>query len=242
MTFLSVIDWSAVLKIIVLDVMLGVDNAVVIALACAALPAAHRLRALLLGTLGAVVLRGVLLAAANYLMDIPYLKIAAGAYLLYIGYKLLAASDDDDPTVKQSDKVLAAVWTIVVADLMMSLDNVLAVAAAAHSSTAHSTLYAVAGVCVSIPVIVFGASVLTSLMDRFPLIVWFGGGLLGWVGAEMIFSDALLAPYADYASLPVASYAVPVANLAGFVLVVCTAYLMRRRAGQKQHQQADAAV
>lgn len=242
MTFLSVIDWSAVLKIIVLDIMLGVDNAVVIALACAALPAAHRLRALLLGTLGAVVLRGVLLAAANYLMDIPYLKIAAGAYLLYIGYKLLAASDDDDPTVKQSDKVLAAVWTIVVADLMMSLDNVLAVAAAAHSSTAHSTLYAVAGVCVSIPVIVFGASVLTSLMDRFPVIVWFGGGLLGWVGAEMIFSDALLARYADYASLPVASYAVPVANLAGFVLVVCAAYLMRRRAGQKQHQQADAAV
>ncbi|MDO5948142.1 YjbE family putative metal transport protein [Burkholderia cepacia] len=242
MTFLSVIDWSAVLKIVVLDIMLGVDNAVVIALACAALPVAYRLRALLLGTLGAVVLRGVLLAAANYLMDIPYLKIAAGAYLLYIGYKLLAASDDDDPTVKQSDKVLAAVWTIVVADLMMSLDNVLAVAAAAHSATAHSTLYAVAGVCVSIPVIVFGASILTSLMDRFPVIVWLGGGLLGWVGAEMIFSDALLARYADYASLPVANYAVPVANLAGFGLVVCAAYLVRRRAGQKQRQQADAAV
>lgn len=242
MTFLAVIDWSAVLKIIVLDIMLGVDNAVVIALACAALPAALRLRALLLGTLGAVVLRGLLLAAANYLMDIPYLKIAAGAYLLYIGYKLLAASDDEDPTVKQSDKVLAAVWTIVVADLMMSLDNVLAVAAAAHTSGAHSTLYAVAGVCVSIPVIVFGAGMLTSLMDRFPVIVWLGGGLLGWVGAEMILTDALVAPYADFASLPLAGLTLPFANLAGFLLVVGAAYLTRRRAGQKQPQQADAAV
>ncbi|WP_321935300.1 YjbE family putative metal transport protein [Paraburkholderia sp. J8-2] len=242
MTFLSVIDWSAILKIVVLDIMLGVDNAVVIALACAALPAALRLRALLLGTLGAVVLRGVLLAAADYLMDIPYLKIAAGVYLLYIGYKLLAASEDDDPNVKQYDKVLAAVWTIVVADLMMSLDNVLAVASAAHSSTAHSTLYAVAGVCVSIPVIVFGAGVLTSLMDRFPVIVWFGGGLLGWVGAEMLLSDAFLSRYADYATLPIAGYAVPLANLGGFVLVVGAAYFMRRRAGQKQPQQADAAA
>ena len=79
-------------------------------------------------------------------------------------------------------------------------------------------------------------------MDSFPVIVWFGGGLLGWFGAEMIFSDALLARYADYASLPVSSYAVPVANLAGFVLVVSTAYRMRRRASQKQHQQADAAA
>jgi YjbE family integral membrane protein len=241
MTFLSAIDWSAILKIVALDIMLGVDNAVVIALACAALPAALRRRALLLGTAGAVALRGVLLAAANYLMDIPYLKIAAGAYLLYIGYKLLTVNDDD-PTVKQHDKVLAAVWTIVVADLVMSLDNVLAVAAAAHSSTAHSTLYAVAGVCMSIPVIVFGAGILTSLMDRFPVIVWFGGGLLGWVGAEMMLSDALLSRFADDTSLSLAGHNVPLANLAGFLLVVCAAYLMQRRAGQKQHQQSDAAV
>lgn len=240
MTLLSVIDWSAVLKIIALDCMLGVDNAVVIALACAALPAALRLRALLLGTLGAIVLRGVLLAAANYLMDVPYLKIGAGVYLFYIGYKLLAAGDEEDPEVKQSDKELAAVWTIVIADLMMSLDNVLAVAAAAHSSTAHSMLYAVGGVCVSIPVIVFGASVLTSLMDRFPVIVWFGGGLLGWVGAEMALSDALLTRYSSTASLPVAGHTIPLANVIAFALVIAAAYLKRRSAAQKDHQQADA--
>ncbi|WP_233873473.1 TerC family protein [Paraburkholderia adhaesiva] len=113
MTFVSVIDWSAILKIVVLDIMLGVDNTIVIALACAALPAVLRLRALLLGTLGADVLRGVLLAAANYVMDIPYLKITAGAYLLYIGYKLLVAGNDDNPTVEQHDTVLASIWTII---------------------------------------------------------------------------------------------------------------------------------
>ncbi|QGZ65443.1 YjbE family putative metal transport protein [Paraburkholderia acidisoli] len=233
MSFLSVIDWSAISRIVVLDIMLGVDNAVVIALACAALPAALRLRALLLGTAGAVVLRAALLGAANFLMDIPYLKIAAGAYLLYIGYKLLASQEDDDPEIKQNDKVLAAVWTIVVADLMMSLDNVLAVAAAAHTAAAHSTIYAIAGVCLSIPVIVFGAGALTKLMDRFPVIVWLGGGLLGWVGVEMALSDTFFKPYAAAFSVAVQGLEVPVAEVLGFAAVVLAAWVARRRAARK---------
>jgi YjbE family integral membrane protein len=231
LNYLSVVDWSALVKIIVLDIMLGVDNAVVIALACAALPAALRTRAMLLGTVGAVALRAVLLAGADYLMGLPYLKLVAGAYLLYIGYKLLAAGDDEDPNVKQHDKVLAAVWTIVVADLMMSIDNVLAVAAAAHSSDAHSTIYAIAGVCFSIPVIVFGAGLLTKVMDRFPVIVWLGGGLLGWVGVEMAISDPLLASYGTLNAVTPFGRSLPLANwleVFGFLLVIVAALVSRR--------------
>ncbi|MEX3984030.1 YjbE family putative metal transport protein [Paraburkholderia sp. EG287A] len=228
MNYLSMVDWSALVKIITLDIMLGVDNAVVIALACAALPAALRMRAMLLGTVGAVVLRALLLACADFLMGLPVLKLVAGAYLLYIGFKLLAAGDDEDPNVKQHDKVLAAVWTIIVADLMMSIDNVLAVAAAAHSSDAHSTIYAIAGVCFSIPVIVFGAGLLTKVMDRFPVIVWFGGGLLGWVGVEMAISDPLVVPYASWTTATYLGHTLPLAEALGFLLVVLAAWVSRR--------------
>ncbi|MBK3780386.1 YjbE family putative metal transport protein [Paraburkholderia aspalathi] len=233
MNYLSMVDWGAFSKIIVLDIMLGVDNAVVIALACAALPAALRLRAMLLGTVGAVLLRAVLLAAADFLMGLPYLKLVAGIYLLYIGYKLLAAGDDEDPNVTQHNKVLAAVWTIVVADLMMSIDNVLAVAAAAHSSEAHSTIYAIAGVCFSIPVIVFGAGLLTKVMDRFPIIVWLGGGLLGWVGVEMAISDPLVTPYGYWITAPHFGHDLPLVELLGFLVVVFAALISRRHAARK---------
>jgi YjbE family integral membrane protein len=235
------VDWSAFVKIIVLDIMLGVDNAVVIALACAALPAALRLRALLLGTLGAVLLRAVLLAAADYLMGLPYLKLVAGFYLLHIGYKLLAAGDDEDSSVKQHSKVLAAVWTIVVADLMMSIDNVLAVAAAAHSSEAHSTIYAIVGVCFSIPVIVFGAGLLTKVMDRFPLIVWLGGGLLGWVGVEMMVSDPLVTPYSYRLTSTYFGHNLPLVELLGFLVVIFAALISRRHTAEKEAS-AEAAV
>ncbi|MFP3637708.1 YjbE family putative metal transport protein [Paraburkholderia sp. SIMBA_054] len=233
MNLLLEIDWSALAKIVMLDLMLGVDNAVVIALACAALPPAMRMRAVVLGTAGAVLLRALLLAVANFLLGLPVLKIVAGLYLLYIGYKLLADSGDDEQHVKQHDKVLAAVGTIVVADLMMSLDNVMAVAAAAHSSTAHSTIYAVAGVCFSVPVIVFGASVLTKLMDRFPIIMWLGGGLLGWVGVEMAISDPLAAPVAAAIAAFLHEHTIELLQLAGFVIVIGAALISRRRADDK---------
>ncbi|HDR9103737.1 YjbE family putative metal transport protein [Paraburkholderia sp. A2RO-4L] len=242
MSFLTSIDWGAFFKIVMLDVMLGVDNAVVIALACAALPAALRMRAMLLGTAGAVGLRAALLAVANYLMDLPYLKIVAGVYLLYIGYKLLVESGGDDPEVKQHDKVLSAVWTIVVADLMMSLDNVLAVAAAAHGAGAHSTLYAIAGVALSIPVIVFGASLLTGLMDRFPAIVWLGGGLLGWVGIEMAVSDHFIAKYIDLEHVQYLGFNLPIAPALGFVMVVYLAAMARRSHRKAEAQPAETVV
>jgi YjbE family integral membrane protein len=231
--FLTMLDWSAIAKIVMLDVMLGVDNAVVIALACAALPAALRVRAMVMGTAGAVLLRAALLAGADYLMGLPYLKLVAGAYLLYIGFKLLAAAEDGEPHVKAANRVFAAVWTILVADFMMSLDNVLAVAAAAHTSGAHSTLYAIAGIGLSIPVIAFGAGFLTKVMARFKAIIWLGGGLLGWVGAEMAMADPLLKPYSDFTTVTLFDHALPIIEALGFGVVIFAALVSRRRAADK---------
>lgn len=193
MEFLSTLDWGAILKIIGIDIMLGVDNAIVIALACAALPKEVRGKAVFWGTFGAVALRAILLVFAGFLMGIPYVKLVAGAYLVYLGYKLLVENDGSHD-VPAADRVFTAVKTIIVADFMMSLDNVLAVTAAANTTGAHSTMYAIAGIILTIPVIVFGAQGLMGVMQRFPIIIWLGSGLLGWVGAEMIITDGLIAP------------------------------------------------
>lgn len=223
MEFLSTIDWAAVIQIIGIDIMLGVDNAIVIALACAALPAEMRARAVLWGTAGAVGLRAVLLVFAGFLMDIPYVKLVAGGYLLYLGYKLLTENDGEHE-VAPADRVWTAVKTILVADFMMSLDNVLAVTAAAEGAGAHSTVYAIAGIVLSVPIIVFGANGLMGLMKKFPIIVWLGAGLLGWVGADMIISDPLLSGYLSMANGTLGDYTSVAHKLAGFVAVVFAVY------------------
>ena len=223
MDFLATIDWAAILKIVGVDIMLGVDNAIVIALACAALPKEVRGRAVLWGTAGAVFLRAILLVFASYLMMVPYVKLVAGAYLLYLGYKLLTENDGEHD-VQPADRVLTAVKTIIVADFMMSLDNVLAVSGAAESAGAHSTLYAIAGIVLSIPVIVFGATGLMGLMKKFPLIVWLGAGLLGLVGAEMVISDPLLETYMSAAHGTFGDYTHLAHKLAGFIAVIFAVY------------------
>lgn len=187
MEFLASLDFAAIFKIVMIDLLLGLDNAIVIALAVATLAVSVRGKAILFGTAGAIALRAVLLVFATFLLGIPFLKIAAGAYLVYIGYNLLT-SHEDEPDVAQKDTIFGAVWTIIVADFMLSLDNVMAVAGAA-SGTEHSTIYAIAGIVFSIPVIVYGAKYLSTLMDRFPIIIWIGAAMLGVVGAEMLVSD-----------------------------------------------------
>jgi len=221
MNFLATLDWGSIVKIIGVDIMLGVDNAVVIALACAGLPKELRMRAMLWGTAGAVGLRAVLLAFAGFIMAVPFVKLVAGAYLLYLGYKLLNESgDDEEPHVTASDRVFTAVKTVIIADFMMSLDNVLAVAAAANGANEHSTLYAIAGIVFSIPVIVFGANLLMGFINKFPVIVWVGAGLLGWVGAEMIFSDPKLATVMATIKDAVGDHAHLMLNAGGFALVI----------------------
>lgn len=219
MEFLTSLDWSAIFKIVGIDIMLGVDNAIVIALACAALPKEVRAKAMMWGTAGAVVLRAVLLVFAGFLMAVPYVKLVAGAYLLYLGYKLMVENDGEHD-VPAADRMLTAVKTIIVADFMMSLDNVLAVAAAATGAGAHSTGYAIAGIVMSIPVIVFGAGALMGVMNKFPIIVWMGAGLLGWVGAEMIVTDHLVAPHIDNLHGIAGNYTHLCFKVAGFLAVI----------------------
>lgn len=194
MEFLATIEWAAVFKIVMIDLLLGLDNAIVIALACASLAVSVRGKAIMLGTAGAIALRAVLLVFATFLLGVPYLKLIAGAYLVFIGYKLLTGHEDD-PEVAQKNTIWGAVWTIIVADFMLSLDNVMAVAGAATAAGEHSTIYAIAGIVISIPIIIYGAKYLSGLMDRFKVIIWIGAAMLGVVGAEMIVSDAHFISY-----------------------------------------------
>lgn len=219
MEFLSTLDWGAILKIIGIDIMLGVDNAIVIALACAALPKEVRGKAVFWGTFGAVALRAILLVFAGFLMGIPYVKVVAGAYLVYLGYKLLVENDGSHD-VPAADRVFTAVKTIIVADFMMSLDNVLAVTAAASTAGAHSTMYAIAGIILTIPIIVFGAQGLMGVMQKYPVIVWIGAGLLGWVGAEMIITDGLIAPVINNLNGIAGQYTHLCFKAAGFLSVI----------------------
>lgn len=193
MEFLASIDFAAIFKMVFIDLMLGLDNAIVIALACATLAVSVRGKAIMLGTVGAIALRAILLVFATFLLGVPFLKLIAGAYLIFIGYSLLTASEDE-PDVAQKDTIWGAVWTIIVADFMLSLDNVMGVAGAA-SGTEHSTIYAIAGVLISIPVIVYGAKYLTGWMDKFPVIIWIGAAMIGVVGAEMLVTDPFFVKY-----------------------------------------------
>jgi YjbE family integral membrane protein len=189
--FLTVHFWVAVGQIIMIDILLGGDNAVVIALACRKLPAHQRFKGIMWGTAGAIVLRVVLIAFALSLLQIPYLKLIGAALLLWIGVKLLAPNDDDEHSnIQSSDKLWAAVKTVIVADLVMSVDNVIAIAGAATGAgEQHQLALVIFGLVVSIPIIVWGSQLVLKLMDRFPLIITLGGMLLGWIAGTMAMSD-----------------------------------------------------
>lgn len=182
--------WLALGQIIVIDILLGGDNAVVIALACRKLPPAQRTRGILWGTAGAIVLRVVLIVFAMTLLALPLLKFVGALLLLWIGVKLLAPDEDDGHgNVRGSDKLLAAIKTIIVADLVMSVDNVIAIAGAAQNAGEHSLLLVVLGLLISIPIIVWGSQLVIKLMERFAAIVTLGGMLLGWIAGGMLVTD-----------------------------------------------------
>jgi len=189
--FLTAHFWLAVGQIIMIDILLGGDNAVVIALACRQLPPNLRIRGILWGTAGAIVLRVILIAFALTLLQIPYLKIVGAVLLLWIGVKLLAPQDEDEHSnIQASDKLLAAVKTVIVADLVMSIDNVIAIAGAATGAGGqHQLPLVIFGLLVSIPIIIWGSQLVLKLMDRFPLIIAVGGMLLGWIAGTMAYSD-----------------------------------------------------
>ena len=185
--------WVALGQIVVIDILLGGDNAVVIALACRKLPPAQRARGIFWGTAGAIVLRVVLILFAMTLLNLPFLKLVGALLLVWIGVKLLAPDDDDHASVQGSDKLLAAIKTIIVADLVMSVDNVIAIAGAAQNAGEHSTLLVVLGLLISIPIIVAGSQLVIKLMARFPAVITGGGMLLGWIAGGMLVTDPVLA-------------------------------------------------
>lgn len=191
------LHWGAVGQIIMIDILLGGDNAVVIALACRNLPHEQRFKGVFWGTAGAIVLRVILITFAVLLLDLPFLKVVGGALLLWIGVKLvLPEPEDSHENIAGSSKLLGAIKTIIVADFVMSLDNVIAIAGAAQQAHEdHQTLLVIFGLVVSVPFIVFGSQVILRLIDRFPVIVWFGGGLLGWIAGGMFTSDGFLVKY-----------------------------------------------
>ena len=185
--------WLALGQIIIIDILLGGDNAVVIALACRKLPPAQRTKGILWGTAGAIVLRVVLIAFAMTLLALPFLKFVGALLLVWIGVKLLAPDEDGHGDVQGSDKLLAAIKTIIVADLVMSVDNVIAIAGAAQNAGEHSFLLVVLGLLISIPIIVWGSQLVIKLMERFPMIITLGGMLLGWIAGGMLVTDPALA-------------------------------------------------
>ena len=183
--------WLAVLQIVMIDVVLSGDNAIVIALACRNLAPAQRRLGILWGVAGAIGLRIVLTFFAVGLLGAPWLKLAGGVLLLWIGVKLLLPEGEDGPDIKPADHLLGAVRTIIVADFVMSLDNVVGVAAAAKEDVA----LLVFGLTVSIPLIVWASQLLLTVMERFPALVVLGAGLLGWVAGEMMAGDPALADW-----------------------------------------------
>lgn len=181
--------WFAVLQIIWIDVLLSGDNAVVIALACRQLPPHQRVWGIAVGTLAAIVLRVVFTGLVTTLMTMPYLKLIGGVLLIWIAVKLLAGEEeDDDDNAKPVASLWHAVRIIVIADAVMSLDNVIAVAMAAQGNYALLMF----GLAVSIPLIMAGAALIINLLDRFPIIVWGGAALLGWIAGEIIAKDPFI--------------------------------------------------
>jgi len=195
--FLTAHFWIAVGQIIMIDILLGGDNAVVIALACRGLPKHQRTKGIIWGTAGAILLRVILIAFALALLAIPYLKFVGALLLIWIGVKLIAPDEEDSHgNIEGSDKLWGAIKTIIVADLVMSIDNVIAIAGAAQTAgEQHEMLLVIFGLVVSIPIIVWGSQLVLKLMDRFPIIIVLGGMLLGWIAGTMAHTDPALVPY-----------------------------------------------
>ena len=182
----------SILQIIAIDIVLGGDNAIVIALACKNLPEKQRKLGIFYGALGAIILRVIMVFFATSLLMISGLKIIGGLLLLWIGVKLILDSGKETSIeVSQEKNLFGAIKTIIIADFIMSLDNSVAIAAAADGN-----IYLVIfGLLLSVPIIIWGSSIILKLIDKYPVIVYLGAGLLGWIAADMIKTDILTLKY-----------------------------------------------
>lgn len=230
--FASQAFWIGLLKIIGVNIILSGDNAVVIALAARSLPAKQQKAAVLWGSGAAVVMRIILTIFAVALLTLPWLKVVGSLLLFWIGIKLLIPEDDDED-IPANDQLLSAIKTILIADLVMSLDNVIAVAAAAGGSMTLLIL----GLAISIPLVIFGATLLLKLMERFPVIITIGAGLIGWVAGEMLVADVALQDWLTGLGVQyeeghpkVGGFSLEIlAGIVGIVIVVAGGTLLARR-------------
>jgi YjbE family integral membrane protein len=213
--------WLGLVKIIWINIILSGDNAVVIALAARSLPPRQQRSAILYGSGAAVVLRVALTVVAAQLLALSYLQILGGLLLLWIGTQLLMGDEGNEGQSQEHGGMIAAIRTILIADLVMSLDNVIAVAAAAKGSM----ILLVLGLAISIPLVVFGSTLMIRLMERFPIIVSLGAALIGWVGGETIVGDAALAEWTT--ALPWVHYVVPALGATLVLLVGKVAQRLR---------------
>jgi YjbE family integral membrane protein len=227
--------WVAVGQIIWINILLSGDNAVVIALACRSLPPKQRFWGILLGAGAAVLLRILFTVVIAQVMLIPFLKLIGGLLLLWIAIKLLVPSEEQgEDSVKAGDTLWRAVWLVTVADIVMSLDNVIAIAAAAetaamrvdvgHALSIKTTLI-VFGLATSVPLIIAGSALLMRVMERFPILIWAGAALLGWVAGEIIVKDAAIGQWLGEAMVDRWHLW---AAAAGAVLVVAVGWVLRR--------------
>ena len=229
MAFLSTPEfWIALGQIILINIVLSGDNAVVIALACRSLPPKQQKSAIIFGSVGAIVLRVILTFFAVYLLTLPYLKLVGAALLLWIGIGLLKGEDDEED-IEGNAGLMAAIKTIIIADLVMSLDNVIGVAAAAKGNVPLLVL----GLVISIPLIIFGSTIILKLMTRFPIIITAGAALLGWVAGEMAIGDPAIKGSLEH--LHWLHYAAPAA---GAVIVVLVGKWLASRAGEAEEGSA----
>ncbi len=228
----SPVLWLALLQIIWINILLSGDNAVVIALACRSLPDKQRKWGIILGAGVAVALRIVFTGIVATLLGLPWLKIVGAVALLWIAIDLALPNEEGDDHVKASDSLWKAVGTIALADIVMSLDNVVAVAAVANGNW----FLLVFGLAISIPLIVAGSTLIMSLLDRFPLLVWAGAALLGWVAGEMLLGDVALTERISHDLHHTLENIVPTA---GAVLVVAIAYGVGRWKMARAHNAAE---
>jgi YjbE family integral membrane protein len=214
--------WLAALEIVVINILLSGDNAVVIALACRNLPPRQRRWGVIWGAVGAIVLRIILTFFAVSLLQLSWLKLIGGVLLVWIGIKLIAEEDGEGGhDVRASDRLLSAIRTVVIADLVMSIDNVLGVAAAARGNL----LLLIFGLVVSVPLVIGGAQIIMRLIERFPILIVAGGGLLGFVAGELIVDDSAIVDWV-HAHAAWLTWAAP---LIGIALVVGPAKWLEAR-------------
>jgi YjbE family integral membrane protein len=234
MEFSNPAFWIALMQIVAIDIVLGGDNAVVIGLACRRLPDHQRKMGILWGMVGAIGLRVILIFFAVTLLAVPYLKIVGAILLLWIGVKLLLPEDEEGHNIEAGTTLAAAIKTIIVADAVMSLDNVIAIAGAAGDSK----FLVVFGLLLSIPIIMLGSQLVIRLMDRFPVVIVLGGALLGWIAGGMAVTDVVTKDWFA-ANLPAASWMGPAA---GAIFVVVVGKMLAARAGSRKPAMEDLAA